>query len=274
MTEGAAREVGDGVDREATLRTLTDGTLEVTGRLVEASNGTFFGRVTRDDHVLECVYKPVRGERPLWDFPDGTLAARERASYLVSEAAGWHVVPPTVLREGPFGFGMAQVWIDVDVDAPQVAVVPAGQAPDGWFAVVEAVDVEDRPVVLLHRDSPELRALALFDAVVNNADRKGGHLLPTGGAVLGCDHGLTFHEEVKLRTVLWGWADAALEPGERRTLERLQGRLAAGPLHDALAELLTRRERAALSERVAELLVSGRMPDPGDRWPTIPWPPL
>ncbi|MBW9208892.1 SCO1664 family protein [Mumia sp. zg.B21] len=256
------------------LRALSEGELEVTGRLVAASNGTFVGQVVQGSLATECVYKPVRGERPLWDFPDGTLAAREYAAYLVSEAAGWHVVPPTVLRDGPFGVGMVQEWVDVDVDAPQVAVVPADETPDGWFAVVDAVDLDDRPVTLLHRDTPDLRTVALFDAVVNNADRKGGHLLPSDGRVRGCDHGLTFHEEPKLRTVLWGWSGDVLEPGERSRLETLRADVTSGPLCDALADLLAVDERRALTRRIDQLLTSGRMPDPGDRWPTIPWPPL
>ena len=140
-------------DRGAALRLLTEGELEIVGRLVEASNATLYCRVRLDGKQAACVYKPVAGERPLWDFPDGTLAGREVAAYAVSETAGWGTVPPTVLRDGPFGPGMCQLWIDVD----------------------ESVDV----VAMLRGSDPRLRPIVLFDAVVNNADRKGGHLLPT-----------------------------------------------------------------------------------------------
>lgn len=262
------------------LDLLTDGDLEVTGRLVRASNGTFFGTVSAAGDAVECVYKPVRGERPLWDFPDGTLAARERAAYLVSEAADWHVVPPTVLRDGPFGFGMVQRWVDVDVSKPQVDVAPAAESSRaGWFAVLDAYDAEDRPVQLLHRASASLRAMALFDAVVNNADRKGSHILPekgqpADGPVVGCDHGLTFHSELKLRTVLWGWSGESLESDERARLTTLLDDIVRGPLRSALDPLLTPTEILALAERIDDLLAEGVMPEPGDRWPTIPWPPL
>ncbi len=261
------------------LDLLTGGELEVTGRLVRASNGTFFGEVRSGEDVVECVYKPVRGERPLWDFPDGTLAARERAAYLVSEAAGWHVVPPTVLRDGPLGYGMVQRWIDVDPQRPQVDVLPAGESRPGWFAVLDAFDEADRPVRLLHRASATLRSMALFDAVVNNADRKGSHILPERGVpddapVVGCDHGLTFHTELKLRTVLWGWSGEPLDGEERARLDVLRDAVDAGPLRDELDTLVTPAEVRALVERIDELVATGLMPEPGDRWPTIPWPPL
>ncbi len=253
---------------------LARGTLEVEGRLVEASNGTFYGKVSDGSRSVACVYKPVSGERPLWDFPDGTLAGRERAAFLVSEAAGWHVVPPTVLADGPFGPGMVQQWVDVDPALSQIAVAPAGAQPEGWFAVVDAVAAGGREVTLLHRDSPSLRAIALFDAVVNNADRKGGHLLPVDGTVLGCDHGLTFHVEDKLRTVLWGWAGDPLRDDERQRLEDLSLQVAAGPLVSALSDLISADEIEGLQERLDVLLRTGTMPEPGDRWPTIPWPPM
>ncbi|MFD1827835.1 MULTISPECIES: SCO1664 family protein [Mumia] len=272
MTEFAASRryaAGHGVSE-----LLGRGTLEVTGRLVEASNGTFYGQVSDGSRSLACVYKPVRGERPLWDFPDGTLAGRERAAYLVSEAAGWHVVPPTVIADGPFGPGMVQLWVDIDPALAQIAVVPAGDDPEGWFSVVDAVDARDREVTLLHRDTPPLRTIALFDAVVNNADRKGGHLLPVDETVLGCDHGLTFHVEDKLRTVLWGWAGEALDDDDRQRLESLSEKVTSGPLRAALSDLISADEIAALSERLDLLLTTGRMPTPGDRWPTIPWPPV
>src|SRR5204862_1796951 len=137
--------------------------------------------------TLACIYKPIRGERPLWDFPDGTLAGRERAARLVSEAGGWSLVPPTVLRDGQFGAGMCQVWVDVDEDDDLVDVLPADARTDGWIAVVHAEDEHARPVVLVHRDDDRLRGMAVLDVVINNADRKGGHVLLDGsGHLWGC----------------------------------------------------------------------------------------
>ncbi len=235
------------------LRILGEGELEIVGRLVDASNAVLYCRVRGPgpdgaEAELACVYKPVRGERPLWDFPVGTLANRERAAYLVSEAAGWAIAPPTVLRDGPFGRGMVQRWVDVD----------------------ESVDVVD----LVRRSDRRLRRIALFDAVVNNADRKGGHLLPVpGGHVHGVDHGICFAAEPKLRTVLWGWRGRPLGAKERGTLERLRTAL-DGELGASLRELLSRREVAAISRRLEDLLASGRFPQPDPERPAIPWPPF
>ncbi len=196
------------------------------------------------------MYKPVRGERPLWDFPDGTLALREVAAFLVSVATGWGVVPPTVLRDGPLGEGMVQLWIDVD----------------------ETVD----PVALVTSDRPELRRMAVFDAVVNNADRKGGHLLPAPeGHIYGVDHGVCFHVEPKLRTVLWGWRSTPFDDSELAVLRALHDSLAGGgQLATALAPLLHPDEIAATRARVKRLLSTGLFPEPDPDWPAIPWPPF
>ena len=195
-----------------------------------------------------CVYKPVRGERPLWDFPDGTLAEREVATYLVSEATGWGLVPPTVLRDGPFGAGMCQLWVDV----------------------VEGVDLRE----LASSEHPDLQRMVLLDAVVNNADRKGGHLLPTPeGRVLGVDHGLCFAATDKLRTLLWQWSGERLSEEAVEALQRLRSCL-ADSLGTALGELLTRREVRATVARVERLLAEGRYPLPSEDWPAIPWPPF
>jgi len=157
------------------------GTLRVTGRLIDASNATLYAIAELDSQEMVCIYKPIAGERPLWDFPDGCLAHREYAAYLVSEHLGFHVVPLTVLRDGPYGKGMAQEWIDID----------------------ESIDLAQ----FFSTNHPGLRLMALFDAVVNNTDRKIGHLLPVNSEIVyGCDHGVTFHVEDKLRTVLWQWA--------------------------------------------------------------------
>lgn len=193
-----------------------------------------------------CVYKPIRGEAPLWDFPAGTLAHREVAARLVSEATGWEIVPPTVLRDGPFGPGMVQLWLDVD----------------------PSLDV----VALIRANAPVLRPVVLFDAVVNNADRKAGHLLALpGGRIRGVDHGVCFSPEPKLRTVLWGFMDSPLEDDELAVLGRLRAAL-GGSLGAALAELLAPDEVAATARRVERLLEERRFPVPDPGWPAIPWP--
>lgn len=259
----------DGDDIEALLR---KGSLELEGRLVVASNASFLGQVTLDGVSLACIYKPVQGERPLWDFPEGTLAARERAARVVSEAGGWGVVPPTIVRDGRFGPGMVQRWIDVDPDAGLVDVIAEDEQEPGWIPVLEAEDQLGAPVLLVHADDDRLRRLAVLDVVINNADRKGGHVLPDlAGHVWGCDHGVTFHEEDKLRTVLWGWAGDALRAEDVEALERLQVAL-AGRVGRELRPLLRRREIMALQRRVTALLECRAMPEPGRSWRVIPWP--
>ncbi|MHA6793077.1 SCO1664 family protein [Pseudonocardia bannensis] len=251
---------------------LRDGRMEITGRLVDASNTTLFGTVALDGADMRCVYKPVRGERPLWDFPDGTLAGREVASFLISEAAGWNVVPPTVLRDGPFGPGMVQAWVDTDDECELVDVCAPAEVPPGWLGVLRARDGHGEPAVLVHADRPELRAMAAFDVVANNADRKGGHVLAgTDGRVYGVDHGLTLHTEDKLRTVLWGWVGQELSEDVLEALRRLRSELDGG-LCTALGEHVTRREVAALSRRVDALLARRRYPEPSGYGPAIPWP--
>jgi uncharacterized repeat protein (TIGR03843 family) len=255
-------------------RLLLEGELTVEGRLTEASNATLYCRVELDGSGLACVYKPVAGERPLHDFPDGTLAARELAAYAVSEAAGWHVVPVTIEREGPFGRGMVQQWIEESDLSGAVTVLKDLRSPDaeGWCPILAVQLSDGSDAVLAHRDGPALRRIALFDAVVNNADRKGGHLLPlTNGTVLGIDHGLTFHTEDKLRTLLWGFADRELEPVERAELEKLRD---DEQLAGRLAELLSPEELAAFRERIDALLAAGMLPGPDGRMRPVPWPPV
>jgi uncharacterized repeat protein (TIGR03843 family) len=260
---------------------LRDGELAVEGRLAAASNATLLCTIVQpgiDDNRdparrMRCVYKPIAGERPLWDFPDGTLGRRELAAFLVSEAAGWHVVPPTVLRDGPFGPGMCQLWVDHG-GTDLVDIVRPDQIPAGWLQVFDGVDGAGEPVVLAHADDPRLRRMALFDVVVNNADRKGGHVLVDNvGAVLGVDHGVCFHAEPKLRTVLWGWIGRPLTAVERRSLTVLLGRLGR-ELGAQLADLLNVEEVHATAARVAELLRVGRFPHPDSGRTPIPWPPL
>jgi uncharacterized repeat protein (TIGR03843 family) len=255
---------------------LIRGNLDIEGRLVDASNTTLRAVITYDGVEARCVYKPVRGERPLWDFPDGTLAGREVAAYVVSEATGWGIAPPTVLRDGPFGRGMCQLWIDEDRQTgdPLVDFVPAKRVPAGWRRIAAARDDSGRPYVLAHADDPRLARMALFDAVINNADRKGGHILPTSdGRVYGVDHGVCFHVEGKLRTVLWGWAEEPVPEEAPEALAKLRAGLDGGLGKDLAAHLRT-REVAALCRRVEALIASRRFPAPPADWPALPWPPI
>jgi uncharacterized repeat protein (TIGR03843 family) len=259
-------------DRELLLH----GRMEVEGRLTEASNTTLLCVIDFNGVEGRCVYKPVRGERPLWDFPDGTLAGREVATYLVSEAAGFGVVPTTVLRDGPFGPGMVQRWIDTDEERELVDVVPARSVGQGWRTVLRARDAAGDPALLVHADDPALRRMAALDVVVNNADRKGGHVLAgVDGGVYGVDHGICLHREEKLRTVLWGWVGEPLSDDVVDGLRRLRKALSPGNkagLDDTLHEHLTRAEVSALRSRLSKLLDANELPAPGGRWPPIPWP--
>ncbi len=193
-----------------------------------ASNATFLG--TLDGRKV--VYKPVAGERPLWDFPDGTLAGREVAAYAVSQATGWDVVPTTWLGDGPHGPGMIQEWQEPDPEQEAVTLVRPDEVPAGWRAVFEGVDDLDRDVALIHEDTVPLRRMAVFDVITNNADRKGGHVLAMpSGHRYGVDHGLTFHQETKLRTVLWGWHGEPLDDEDVAGIERVLAALAGRPRH-------------------------------------------
>jgi len=243
--------------------------LEIAARITTASNATFLARL--GDTMV--VYKPVAGERPLWDFPDGDLARREVAAYLVSESFGWNVVPCTWLRDGPLGTGMVQLWQDVDPEQVAVDLVRSDAVPaDGWRPVLDGWDEEDRPVTLVHEDSRQLRRMAVFDVVVNNADRKGGHILPMpGGHRHGVDHGLTFHVEHKLRTILWGWAGENLGVDELEGIDRVSAQL-TGELGNALAGLISDLEISALAARCDRLRAQARFPAPHGEMPAVPWP--
>ncbi|MGW2329524.1 SCO1664 family protein [Streptomyces sp. NPDC001700] len=265
---------------------LALGELTVRGRVREASNAVLYCTVEYEGHSAPCVYKPVAGERPLWDFPDGTLAQREVAAYEISEATGWGLVPPTVLRDGPYGQGMCQLWVEVaddgsgdagDSDEPELLALVEGDEPGpGWKAVGFAEVGEGRTALLVHADDVRLRQLAVLDAVINNGDRKGGHLLPAaGGRLYAIDHGVTFNAEDKLRTLLWGWAGEALPDDALDVLRGLADQLADdGPLRARLAKLITGAEIEALRARVAALLRTGVHPAPSGQWPAIPWPPV
>ena len=243
------------IDRGTALEVLREGDLEIVGRIVASSNNAMLVSVTRpcpdpeQTIAMDAIYKPTLGERPLDDFPDGTLARREVAAWHVSEASGWGIVPPTILRDGPFGEGMVQAFVDADPDVDVIAMV-----------------IED---------DPRLRRMAVLDAIMNNTDRKGGHILPVDGGshVYGVDHGVTFSPVPKLRTVLWGWRGGPLAPDEIDGLERVRAAL-DGELADVLGGLLSRVEIRATVRRTETLLASGRFPYPSPDWPAIPWPPF
>lgn len=246
------------------------GQLELQGRIMPASNATFLGLLDG----VQVVYKPIAGEKPLWDFPDGTLAGREVAAYAVSQATAWDVVPRTWLGEGPHGLGMLQEWQEPDPEQDAVAIVRPDEVPDGWRAVLEGVDDRDRDVALIHEDTVPLRRMAVFDVITNNADRKGGHVLEmASGHRYGVDHGLTFHHENKLRTVLWGWHGEALDDEEVAGVERVLTAL-AGDLGRTLAELITPLELDTFARRCRRLLDRGVLPVHRGEWPSIPWPPF
>ena len=263
------------------LELLTHGSLDIEGRLVDASNTTLRAVITHEGVEARCVYKPVRGERPLWDFPDGTLAGREVAAYLVGAATGWSPVPPTVLRDGPMGPGACQLWIDTvdedDADGPEQPIlgfVPSAHVPHGWRRIAKAQDDSGRPYVLAHADDERLARLAAFDIVINNADRKGGHILLTpSGSVYGVDHGVSFHLQNKLRTILWGWVGDALPDETLEVLAKLRADL-DGELGDALHEHLMISEVRRVRRRVDRLILAGIYPEPPTDWPAVPWPPI
>lgn len=227
------------------VRNVIDvGELSVEGRFVDASNATLFAKSVLEEIEVSVIYKPIAGERPLWDFPDGNLAGREVSAYLLSEELGLHLVPYTILREGPFGPGMVQEWIEID----------------------EELDI----VEIAQSTHPAIRAMALFDAIINNTDRKYGHILPKNNEeIFGCDHGVTFHEDPKLRTVLWQFTNEKFTQAERKIIEN-----AIEVSKALLSEHLTDREIEALIERSRQLLERGAFPEPSQDWPAVPWPPF
>jgi hypothetical protein len=243
------------LDRATNLDVLREGEIEVLGRIVGSSNNAMLVTVTRQcpdpepTMVLQAIYKPILGERPLNDFPDGTLSRREVAAWHVSEASGWGIVPPTALRDGPFGEGMVQAFVEAD----------------------PAVDV----VSMILEDDPRLRRMAVLDAVMNNTDRKGGHILAIDGGrhLHGVDHGVCFSSVPKLRTVLWGWRGQAFNADELDGLRRIRAAL-DGELAVTLRPLLSRTEVRATIRRTDALLASGSFPFPSPTWPAVPWPPF
>lgn len=254
------------------LHELAAGDVGVEGRLVNASNLVL--RVLVGESRVPACYKPVRGERELWDFPDGTLAGREVTSYLVAAAGGWSHVPETVLRaDGPFGPGSVQRWVGPVAlpDTDLVRLDPPERLPDGYLPVLAAETEDGQTLVVAHADDPRLASLAVLDVVLNNADRKGSHLIEEDGVLYGIDQGLTCHVEPKLRTVLWGWAGDPLPADDVLRLERLAAAM-DDDLAVTLAEHLTHAEVEALRLRVDALLAAGVFPDPPELRPAVPWP--
>lgn len=234
------------VSDERARALLAEGDLELLGRIPWASNATLLARVRHRELEGLAVYKPVRGERPLWDFPPGTLYRREVAAYLVSEQLGWRLVPPTLVREGPLGVGSLQLYVDADAEVTAFELLAAGNAA--------------------------LPRIAAFDVVTNNADRKAGHtLLGEDERVWAIDHGVCFHAEPKLRTVLWDLAGHPLEAADVADLEALAAAATGGGLGERLAELLDADEIAAVAERSLGLARAGSLPAPGSGR-AYPWP--
>ena len=259
--------------------TLRSGELKILGRIRSASNATFLCEAQHGGDTVHCVYKPVAGEQPLWDFPDGTLAGREYGAFVISAALGWDIVPHTIIRDGPAGTGMLQLWIeqpdDDSEDQPSgpdlVDLCPVDAIPAGYLSAVRAYDYTGEEVRLVHADNPQLRQMAVFDVIVNNADRKGGHILNgLDGQVYGVDHGLALHVQDKLRTVLWGWAGKMIDDQSLDDLAELEKTL-GGSLGSELREHITAAELAALHRRVRALLDDPVMPSP-ERSRPLPWP--
>ncbi len=264
----------------ADCEVLRDGELTVLGRIRSASNATFLCESTLDERSVHCVYKPIAGEQPLWDFPDGTLAGRELGAYLVSAQLGWNIVPYTIIRHGPAGPGMLQLWVQQPGDeidsAPApwpdpVDLFPADKLQQGYLPVLRAHDYAGDEVILMHADDLRLWRMAVFDVLINNADRKGGHVLrDLDGHIYGVDHGVCLHVENKLRTVLWGWAGKPVDDQMLEAVADLADAL-TGPLAEALAGQITPAEIAALRRRTCALLDNPVMPGPNRHRP-IPWP--
>ena len=250
-------------------RRLLECPMEIQGRILSASNATMHCSLDDD---LAAVYKPRRGERPLWDFPTGTLTGREVASFEIDRALGFGLIPPTVWREdGPGGPGMCQLWVDEDDDARLVDVVAPDAVPTEWIPVLRATDGIGNPVALVHADDERLQAMAVLDAILNNGDRKGGHVITdVDGNVWAVDHGVTLSVEPKLRTVLWGWAGTAIPTQLLTAVESLHGQLMDGA--PEIERWLDRYEVDALIDRCASLIKYGTFPVPNEDWPAIPWP--
>jgi hypothetical protein len=250
MTQTETDSLDRGMSVDDVLDLLLHGSLELEGRLPWSSNYTLLAKVVLNGTQGLAVYKPRRGERPLWDFPDGSLCLREVATFLVSQALGWGFVPPTILRDGPHGLGSVQLYI--------------------------ASDPDEHYFTLQNRFGEEFRHVAIFDYVINNADRKAGHcLLGVDERIWVVDHGVTFHRLPKLRTVIWDFAGDLIPDVIMDDLRTLQADLQTeSPLNNALTRLLSPGELQALRRRVADLLHSGIFPRPDPSRRHTPWPPV
>lgn len=235
-----------------TVKLLEEGALETESLISWGSNYTFLARVCHRTRELDVIYKPRKGERPLWDFAPGTLCLRERAAFLVSEGLGWKLVPATVLRDGPHGWGSVQRFIEHD--------------PDEHYFTIQGEE----------RFKGQLQQIVLFDLLVNNADRKGGHVLVDGtGCLWSIDHGICFHSDYKLRSVIWEFAGEPIPEQCLHDLESFEKRLEdeEDELADQVAGLLSEREMEALQQRLTQLLAQERFPQPGPGR-HYPWPPV
>lgn len=234
---------------ERALKLLAEGDIELHGLLPWSSNYTFLVNVCDGELEALAVYKPSRGERPLWDFPEGTLALREMAAYVVSQALNWGLVPPTVLRQGPHGPGMVQLYVDVDHE-------------QHYFTFGE-------------RHVEEAQRIAVFDALINNADRKAGHVLEDAqGHVWAIDHGVCFSPDPKLRSVIWDFAGQSIPPDILDDLRGLREQMGQhSSFVRALEKLLAPEEIEAMRRRLDRLIARKKFPNPGpDRH--YPWPPI
>ncbi len=239
---------GERAPGRMSVELLAGGELGVAGFLAGASNGTLLGTVSADGRTVPVVYKPRDGEAPLWDFPDGTLAAREVAAYRLSLALGWPRIPPTVFRDGPMGAGSVQLFVRAD--------------PNEHFFTLRRSRLE------------EFRPVAAFDVLANNADRKGGHcLLDSDGLIWVIDHGLCFNAAPKLRTVIWDFAGRELPPSLLADVARVADELRSGGLRRDLLDLLAEEEVEATRRRAEALASAGRLPEPGPGR-VVPWPPV
>jgi Phosphatidylinositol 3- and 4-kinase len=233
---------------EEALRLLSGGDVALVGRLPHSSNYTFLAEVRHPDSAVLGVYKPRRGERPLWDFPDGTLYRREVAAFELSRALGWPAVPPTVVRDGPHGTGSMQLFVECD--------------PDEHFFTLRDTRIDDFATV------------ALFDVIANNADRKGGHcLLASDGSIWVVDHGVCFATQPKLRTVIWEFAGEPIPDDLLEDVHRVAGELRSGALRDSMSSLLSRAEVGAAAARAEAIIETKRFPEPDSERP-FPWPPV
>lgn len=233
------------------------------GQLSNASNATLLIELDGQKYI----YKPQSGERKLWDFPTGTLYQRERAAYVVSNLLGWNLVPETVISQGSYGIGSFQTWIEaqtqlVDIFAPDLV-------PEEWLQVTSGVTEDGALVVLAHANSKELMKLAVFDAIVNNADRKAGHILTNSvQQVWAIDHGVTFNVEPKLRTVLWGWIGKSIHDTLIEDLKTLEGNLS----DSEIPLLISEDEFLEFKSRISEIIETKTFPSPNPNWPAVPWP--